>query len=970
MFLALTTACICGLADPVLATLGQHSTTVVTATLTHLKFETAYAETAPAITTQTAPNPQHLVAQSPLQQAIAAYQAGHYLDAIQLLNQVQHAGQTGITQTTTLRLLGMAQRQLGQLNQAQQTLAEGLTIANQLPPSRDRELVLAQILQSQGQLLLDRGQLRQAQTTFAQAEALYQAIQDLEGALTAQLNLAKVLQLEGKYEAAKEQLLRLQTQLQDQPPSVLKATGLRQLGTALQLTGDFNGAEQSLDASLAVAETIENDREVSLSQLAIANFMRENRIKAQSREIINRFQAAAAAAPTPLLRAQVLAAYLQVLQQNLVVQSQQRRAYERVLLDTVADLRQLLPQLPLNREAIYTRINVANSLLDYQARQARSLPDYREVTQLLEQSIEQAQQLGDWRSLAYAQGYLGKVHLSQGNGAEAESLTREALQLAELANAQELRYKWQAQLGRILVAEQRNSEAIATYESALAVFNQQVRPELGANSEFNLSFATDVEPAYRQYLNLLLPASDPGQSQAQPTQAQLAQVIDIIDSFHVQELSYFLGVNCATADPIDLASVEAERYAILYPILLDDRMAVILNVPGSAQPLRLRMTENVNQNVIEQAVDFLSRAILDDDNTVRWRRSRNRGERGSEQEGERGGETRTVLGSRLTNLAQLSQPLELAGQLYDWLIRDFEADLAAAQIETLIFVPDGPLKSLPIAVLYNNETDEYLLENYASATALAGLSLIQPQALPDQDLEILIGGLTEARQGFSPLPFVGTEIYQIANTGGVNASILGNDGQISVQQVFDAQGILRSTDQNFTGAPVEVAVEPLPVQAPFQKTDLLKNLKSGAYPVLHLATHGKFESDRDNNFVLTWDDRISIDDMQTLLGEQPPELLVLSACETAKGGELGLAGFAVRSGARSTVASLWVVEDEATAQLMGNFYSNLASHTMSKAEALRQAQLSLLNNSSEASELDRLIHPFYWAPFILVGNWL
>ncbi|MHC5828531.1 MAG: CHAT domain-containing protein, partial [Nostoc sp.] len=101
-------------------------------------------------------------------------------------------------------------------------------------------------------------------------------------------------------------------------------------------------------------------------------------------------------------------------------------------------------------------------------------------------------------------------------------------------------------------------------------------------------------------------------------------------------------------------------------------------------------------------------------------------------------------------------------------------------------------------------------------------------------------------------------------------------------------------------------------------------------------------------------------------GRSPLELLILSACETAAGDQravLGLAGMAVRSGARSTLGTLWAVQDESTVDLMNKFYLELSQPGVTKAEALRQAQLLLLRSSNYG-------HPYYWAPFVLVGNWL
>jgi CHAT domain-containing protein len=142
--------------------------------------------------------------------------------------------------------------------------------------------------------------------------------------------------------------------------------------------------------------------------------------------------------------------------------------------------------------------------------------------------------------------------------------------------------------------------------------------------------------------------------------------------------------------------------------------------------------------------------------------------------------------------------------------------------------------------------------------------------------------------------------------------------------------------------------------------------------VVHLATHGQFSSKAEDTFILTWDDRINIKQLNNVLKTRDRressiiELLVLSACQTAVGDKraaLGLAGMAVRAGARSTLASLWSINDAATASFMIKFYQNLADNKVTKAEALRRAQLALLQNPEYR-------HPYFWAPFILVGNWL
>ena len=152
-------------------------------------------------------------------------------------------------------------------------------------------------------------------------------------------------------------------------------------------------------------------------------------------------------------------------------------------------------------------------------------------------------------------------------------------------------------------------------------------------------------------------------------------------------------------------------------------------------------------------------------------------------------------------------------------------------------------------------------------------------------------------------------------------------------------------------------------------------MKADQYQVIHLATHGEFSSTAEDTFLLTWEDRIDANEFVGLLRGQgrdkaPIELLVLSACKTAAGDSraaLGLAGVAVRAGARSTLASLWSVNDEATSLLMTRFYQELArsENQLSKAEAIRRAQLAVLKD-----ENNNFFHPYYWSAFVLLGNWL
>jgi CHAT domain-containing protein len=276
-----------------------------------------------------------------------------------------------------------------------------------------------------------------------------------------------------------------------------------------------------------------------------------------------------------------------------------------------------------------------------------------------------------------------------------------------------------------------------------------------------------------------------------------------------------------------------------------------------------------------------------------------------------------------------SERLKLYSTIYDWLIRPLETELNQQGIETLVFVLDGSLRNLPMSVLYDG--DRYLIEKYG-VVLTPGLQLLEPRPLENTQLQAFLGGISKSRQGFPALPEVQSEIHQISQ-------------EISSQVKIDRE---------FTKDSVQAALSESPSS------------------ILHFASHGQFSSNADDTFILTWDGRINVSELGNWLGSrdetQSPaiELLVLSACQTARGDTravLGLAGFAVKSGARSTLATLWSVRDQSTAALMAQFYRQLTLPNMTKSKALQQAQLSLLHQPQYK-------HPFYWAPFVLVGNWL
>ena len=279
------------------------------------------------------------------------------------------------------------------------------------------------------------------------------------------------------------------------------------------------------------------------------------------------------------------------------------------------------------------------------------------------------------------------------------------------------------------------------------------------------------------------------------------------------------------------------------------------------------------------------------------------------------------------------QYLKPAKQLYQWLITPIASELGIRHIETLVVVPDGAFRTIPFAALYNGS--HYLIEQFALAIT-PGLTLTDPRALPaNEHLELLLNGLTQSVQGFSALPNVEKELE-------------------TIQAQFGGK-VLK--DQDFQLNTLESTIE--------------KAVDINPYRIVHIASHGQFDRNPKKTFLLTYDSKITMDALERYISASKSqnksiELLTLSACQTAAGDDraaLGMAGVAVKAGAKSALASLWFINDQASSDLISMFYDNLKKQPISKAQALRKAQLNLLTEP-------RYKHASFWASFLLIGNWL
>ena len=517
------------------------------------------------------------------------------------------------------------------------------------------------------------------------------------------------------------------------------------------------------------------------------------------------------------------------------------------------------------------------------------LPDARlELTRGAYRAYELAAQVADTvhdaRGESYAWGALAELYAKNNRDDEALELSRRAILAGQQAAAPEALYRWHWLRGRVLLRLGQPEEALLAYRRAVSTL-QAVRSELIASGGTSATaFRDSVGAVYFELADLLLLRAAGPTDRAQP---YLKEARETIELFKVDELRDYLGDDCVDSAQSRIASLEsvATSAAVIYPIVLPDRLELLVSVPSGLQ--RVPVTIPANQ-LIQEVRAF-----------------------------------RELLEKRSTH-----EYLVPAQRLYDWIIRPLEPLLAAHTVDTLVFVPDGALRTVPMAALHDGQ--DFLIRRYAVATT-PGLTLTDPRPLKRQAITALSAGLSEAVQGYPALPYAAEEVQ-------------------AVNQVFGGVMLL---NKDFQSSAVEAALE------------------EGAVSMIHIATHGEFMSDARKSFLLTYDDKLTMDRLEQLVGlsryrQQPLDLLALSACETAAGDDraaLGLAGIAIKAGARSALATLWLIDDEASSLFMSEFYQHVRNTSLSKAVAVQRAQLSLLDHPSYQ-------HPAYWAAFLMLNNWL
>lgn len=565
---------------------------------------------------------------------------------------------------------------------------------------------------------------------------------------------------------------------------------------------------------------------------------------------------------------------------------------------------------------------------------------------VLERALGIAEKMNEPQFLSLAAGKLGALYEARGRIDEAVALTEQAVGSAQIIRNHDLLMQWQWQWGRLLRAKGDRERAISAYQRALFHVDY-IRQDM-AYDDGCTTFRSTLGPIYTGLADMLLQQSGETEDDAMQ-QHLLKQARQAVEGIKQSELRDYFKDPC-----IDAMSREIEflspSTAVIYPVIFPDRLEILADIAGRLH----RRTCPVKKQELEGIVIALTSNLR---NNLFHKKS----------------------GKRICS----------------WLIEPLEDLFAKNDVNTLIFVPDGVFRMLPLAALWNGEG--FLARKYAVVTE-PGLTLLNPEPLPRGEMNTLLAGMSSPGPVVRALPLtLRNQLSQVSLTD-VNRGIrglsvkhekrpsAGPSDEVEKDEVPSSSKGNKGSEQDLKHIKAVLAlpgvaqeIESLShnlhgrklMNDEFMLERFSREIEQQNFRIIHVASHGFFGGSPEENFIMTYDKILNMNLLESYIkpkrfARHPVELITLSACQTAEGDDrspLGLAGVALKSGARSVLGSLWPVSDAATKMLLTMFYSNLKDAGMSKAQALQKAQIELIRT-------ERFQHPFYWSAFILVGNWL
>ena len=665
------------------------------------------------------------------------------------------------------------------------------------------------------------------------------------------------------------------------------AESLRRLGVSLRRLGFLNTSQEVLDRSYEIEPT-SIETQLSKANLTQAKYRRAlASVDTGAESILNQD-----ALDDALKYAKNgLSEYSELLRENpksidaglnwITLWSNLRGATDlkKLQLQNLTSAQSIIKQVNIELSQNQSETNIESKLLLSESL-LRAISLNKDYLSLAKANIDKAlfnsYKINNLKLVSKAEGLLGQVHLLEAQENKALDAFLRAYSSSESIRDYNQGYKWAREIGKIYANQGNTDKAVEFYSISIDRL-ENIRAKIASSStEIQYSFRENIEPIYKEYLELLFKNPQP----------DLNKIALVNEKLQVGELENYLRCNNLQINSLLKLNSNDSPDAALYFVRLKNTYAILIrNKTGQIQ-YRFLDKSKIDSLLLRLKLYVQGDSFLEN--------------------------TKTAFFG------------DVSSQLYDQIIKPIKNDLPAGG--HLVLAVDSNLQSVPWGLLYDGQ--KYLIETYSLSVAL-GAEFQAPSSRQSATVTGLIAGASQfpSNPEFSPLPNVPQELKSVSS-------------ELKGKTLLDSK---------------------------FTSETLLSNAAN--FDILHLASHGQFSSNPEETFLLDWNGKFKLSELQSLVKDRdasPLDLLVLSACDTAKGDRralLGLAGTAVQSGARSTVASLWLVNDASQVMLIQEFYTQLLKNKNTKAESLRLAQLKLLKS-------DEFSSPYYWAGILLLGSWL
>ncbi|MBE9227183.1 tetratricopeptide repeat protein [Phormidium sp. LEGE 05292] len=905
----------------------------------------------------------------------------------------------------------------GDYNQALELYQQALIIRQQVGDKRDEGRTLNNI----GGVYFNVGEYQKAINYYQQALAIRRTLKDRAGVGRIVSNLALVYRQLGEYEKALEFYQQALPILQEIGDKASVGSTLNGMGIIYENQGKYEQALVTYQQSLQIAQEIGDRPGIGNTLDNIGGILYS---QGKYPQALKSYQEALA------IRQQIgdksglgnslnnlggvyfnLGQYpeaLKFLQQALTIRREiGDKAGEGKNLDAIGNIYEQLKQYNQALEYYRQALAISQQISDKAAEGNTlenigsiyaNLGEYSQAEKLLFQSLSMRQTIGDKAGEGRNLNSIANVKFKLKQYPQSLENLQQALVIFQELGDKSGESITLSNIGYLLEQQNQPTLAIVFYKKAINII-EAIRQDLKVLSiEQQQSFTNTITDTYRNLANLLL------------KQDRIIEAQQVLDLLKVQELNDYLRNvrgNEQTAKGVDLLSQEqqiTEKYN--QAIKLGKELVQLRNIPDNQrtpqQQQRIAELEKIQQQIRTDFNDFIrSPEIV----TLSQELSRttknqnlnlpnlNRLQRSLQQLPQSTAilyplilddrielvlvtaysppirrsipVKRTQLYQEIVKFRGALQNPEIdakvsARQLYNWLIKPIENQLVQADTKTIFYAPDGQLRYIPLSALFDGK--QWLVQrfqiNYITAATLSNFNIV-PKPNPRILAAAFSQGNYTVKAGnrqlvFAGLPFAALEIKNLAETLPNTTKLLDND---------------------------------------FSPATVIPTLNE--YNIVHLATHAAFlTGSPEDSFILFGNGEfVTLRDVETwsLSGV---DLVVLSACETAVGGKLGngeeILGFGYQmqiAGALASISSLWAVSDGGTQALMDGFYLALKTGNVNKAEALRRSQIALITSNAQvggeqrglviqqatrsylpSQVIQRLNHPYYWAPFILIGN--